>query len=66
MLPQSGGKQKGVCMKEEQKQEQKIYIKIDDEYLEIVDGVEYEIPLNQAKELGFDENSEGDDDGSEQ
>ncbi|MDD3499090.1 MAG: hypothetical protein PHS85_01895 [Sulfurovum sp.] len=53
-------------MKEEQKQEQKIYIKIDDEYLEIVDGVEYEIPLNQAKELGFDENSEGDDDGSEQ
>ena len=52
-------------MTKEEKKEEKIYIKIDDEYLEIVDGVEYEIPLNQAKELGFDDNSEGDDDGSE-
>ncbi len=52
-------------MKKEEKQEEKIYIKIDDEYLEIVDGVEYEVPLEQAIEMGFDEDSEGDDDGSE-
>ncbi|MCK9550438.1 hypothetical protein [Aquamicrobium sp.] len=46
--------------------EQKLYIKIDDKYLEIVDGVEYEISPNQAKELGFDENSAaGDDDDNE-
>jgi len=48
-------------MKREEKQEEKIYIKVDEEYFEIVDGVEYEIPLNQAKELGFNEDSEGDD-----
>lgn len=60
-----GGKQKGSSMKKEGKQEEKIYIKIDDEYLEIIDGVEYEVPLEQAKELGFDEDSEGDDDDSE-
>lgn len=60
-----GGKQKGSSMKKEEKQEKKIYIKIDDEYLEIIDGVEYEVPLEQAKELGFDEDSEGDDDDSE-
>jgi hypothetical protein len=52
-------------MKKEEKQEEKIYIKIDEEYLEIVDGVEYEIPLEQAIEMGFDEDSKGDDDGSE-
>lgn len=60
-----GGKQKGSSMKKEGKQEEKIYIKIDDEYLEIVDGVEYEVPLEQAIEMGFEEDSEGDDDGSQ-
>ena len=60
-----GGKQKGSSMKKEEKQEEKIYIKIDDEYLEIVDGVEYEVPLEQAIEMGFEEDSEGDDDGSQ-
>ncbi|MFA5428475.1 MAG: hypothetical protein WC279_09770 [Sulfurimonas sp.] len=46
-------------------QKEKIYIEIAGDLVEIVEGVEYEVPLEQAIEMGFDEDSEGDDDGSE-
>ncbi len=44
-----------------QNEREKLFIEINNDLYEIVEGIEYEMPLEQAKDMGFDEDL-GDDD----
>jgi len=46
-----------------QNEQEKLFIEINNDLYEIVEGIEYEIPLEQAIDMGFDEDI-GDDDAS--